>query len=133
MKTRCIQRKLILLIVILFCNFFSAPGDGQEDQASLLLDLKKARAAYEIAQQKLENDKRLFENNAISQGEYNQSKNELLSREVDYQKLILRVIAQQSYIIVEKAIKYQTTGGERRVKITLRSTMEGNQVYLSQF
>jgi len=133
MKTRCIRSKLILLTVILFCNFFSAPGDGQEDQASLLLDLKKARAAYEIAQQKLENDKRLFENNAISEEEYNQSKNELLSREVDYQKLILRVIAQQSYIIVEKAIKYQTPGGERRVKITLRSTMEGNQEYLSQF
>ena len=129
MKTRCIRRKLILLTVILFCNFFSAPGEGQEDQASLLLDLKKARAAYEIAQQKLENDKRLFENNAISEEEYNQSKNELLSREVDYQKLILRVIAQQSYIIVEKAIKYQTPGGERRVKITLRSTMEGNQEY----
>ena len=53
MKTRCIRSKLILLTVILFCNFFSAPGDGQEDQASLLLDLKKARAAYEIAQQKL--------------------------------------------------------------------------------
>lgn len=106
---------------------------SQENQASLLLDLKEARAKYEIARQNLEKDKRLFENNAISEEQYNQSKNELLSREVAYQKLILRVISQQSYIIVEKAVKYQNLSGERRVKVTLRSTMEGNQEYLSQF
>ena len=40
---------------------------AQDDQASLLLDLKKARASYEIARQKLENDQKLFENDAISQ------------------------------------------------------------------
>ena len=65
--------------------------------------------------------------------EYNQYQNELLSREVDYQKLILRVISLQSFIIVVKAIKYQTRNGDRRVKVTLRSTMEGNQEYLQQF
>jgi len=106
---------------------------AQADQASLLLDLKKAKAAYDIAKQNFENDKKLFENKAISENQYNQSKNELLSREVDYQKLILRIMAQQSYIIVEKAIKYQTRRGKRRVKVTLRSTMEGNQEYLNQF
>ena len=114
---------------------FSLPGSGraQEDQASLILDLKKARAAYEISREKLDNDKKLFENKAISEDEYNKSKNELMGREVDYQKLILRVMAQQSYVIVEKAVKYQTRKGERRVKVTLRSTMEGNQEYLDQF
>ena len=123
------------IIWIVFFLSFVIPHTvlGQEDQASLLLDLKKARASYEIANQKYENDKKLFENNAISEEEYITSSNELLSREVDYQKLILRVIAQQSYVIVEKAVKYQTPAGERRVKVTLRSTMEGNQEYLSQF
>jgi len=42
-------------------------------------------------------------------------------------------MAEQSYIIVEKAVKYQTRKGERRVRVTLRSTMEGNQEYLNQF
>ena len=106
---------------------------AQTDQASLLLDLKKAKAAYDIAKQNFENDKKLFDNKAISENQYNQSRNELLSREVDYQKLILQVMAQQAYIIVEKAIKYQTRRGKRRVKVTLRSTMEGNQEYLNQF
>ena len=99
----------LIITVILACSVF-----GQSDQASLLLDLKKARAAYEISKQKLENDRKLFENKAISEDEFNRSKNETLSREVDYQKLILRVMAQQSYIIVEKAVKYQSRSGERR-------------------
>jgi len=121
-----------LLIMALLMGI-TKPVTGQQDQASLILDLKKAKASYEIARDNFENDKKLFENKAISENQYNQSKNELLSREVDYQKLILRVMAQQSYIIVEKAIKYQTRRGKRHVKITLRSTMEGNQEYLDQF
>lgn len=121
----------IALLISLY--FAPATAIAQDDQASLLLDLKKARAAYEIARQKLDNDKELFENKAISEDEYNKSKNELMSTEVDYQKLILKVMAQQSYIIVEKGVKYQTPKGERRVKLTLRSTMEGNQEYLNQF
>ena len=106
---------------------------AQQGQASLLLDLKKARAAYEVASQKLDTDRKLYENKAISEDEYTSSKNSAMSLEVDYQKLILQVISQQSYVIVERAVKYQTPSGERRVKVTLRSTMAGNQEYLDQF
>lgn len=120
---------LSTLLVLLI----SSSAAGQGSQASLILDLKKARATYETARDNYENDKELYENQAISENQYNESKNTLLSREVDYQKLILSVMAQQSYIIVEKAIKYQAPGGKRRVKVTLRSTMEGNQEYLKQF
>lgn len=121
-------------IFILFLFFsITTIAKGQEDQAGIALDLKKARAAYEIAQQKYENDKELYEQKAISLSEFNSSKNEFLSKEVDYQKLILRLISQQSYIIVEKAVKYQNAKGEKRVRLTLRSSTEGNQDYLQQF
>ena len=101
---------------------------AQEDsEAALLLDLKKTRADYEVAKQKLYNEK------AISANDFNRSKNELLSKEVDYQKLILKLISQQSYITVERAVKYQDQRGERKVKITLKSALEGNEEYLSQF
>lgn len=126
----------VLIMILAVCALRAAapsPVCAQTDQASLLLDLKKARAAYDVARQKLENDRKLFENKAIAEDEFTKSKNELLGCEVDYQKLILRVIAEQSYIIVEKAVKYQTSTGERRVRVTLRSTMEGNQEYLDQF
>ena len=104
-----------------------------QDKASIMLDLKKARADYEVARQKFENDTRLYDEKAISANEYTMSRNALLSQEVNYQKLILQLISQQSYVIIDRAVKYQTANGERRVKITLKSTLEGNEEYLSQF
>jgi len=122
-------KRIITVIITLNCLVCFA----QTDQASLLLDLKKARAAYEIAKQIHENDKDLLDNGALSEVEYNNSRNELLGAEVDYQKLILQLLSQQSYIIIEKAVKYQSKKGEKKVKLTLKSTMEGNQDYLKQF
>jgi hypothetical protein len=122
-----------LLAVLASIILLSVTSRSQEDQAGIALDLKKARAAYEIAQQKYDNDKELYDQKAISLSEFNNSKNEFLSKEVDYQKLILRLISQQSYVIVEKALKYQNDKGEKRVRLTLRSSTEGNQDYLQQF
>jgi len=128
------MKKVLVIIFLSFClGHILLPLSAQEDQASLLLELKKARASYDIARQNFENDENLLENDAISRAEYNQSRNELLTREVDYQKLLLQLISQQSYVAVEKAVKYRTPAGEKRVKVTLRSTMEGNQDYLKQF
>jgi hypothetical protein len=123
--------KKILYISLLFLLFVRVRS--QEDQAGIALDLKKARAAYEIARQKYENDKELYDQKAISLAEFNDSKNESLSKEVDYQKLILKLISQQSYIIIEKAVKYQNRKAEKRIKLTMRSSTEGNQDYIRQF
>lgn len=124
-------KKLLLLaaLIIIASGAFSQ----QENEASLILDLKKARASFDMAKQKYENNKKLIENKAISEDEFTQSKNELLSSEVDYQKLILRLISQQSYVVIEKAIKYQDSHGDKKVKIVLRNAMEGNQEFLNQF
>ncbi|MDP3003337.1 MAG: NEW3 domain-containing protein [Bacteroidales bacterium] len=124
--------KRLFFFIICFL-FIQMPGFSQEDQASIALDLKKARAAYEIAKQKYDNDKELYDQKAISLAEFNNSKNESLSKEVDYQKLILKLISQQSYIIIEKAVKYQNNKAEKRVQLILRSSTEGNQDYLQQF
>ena len=113
--------------------FFLTGNMFAQDQASIMLDLKKARAEYEVAKQQFENDTRLYDEKAISANDYTKSKNNLLSQEVNYQKLILQLISQQSYVIIDRAVKYQTASGERRVKITLKSTLEGNEEYLSQF
>jgi hypothetical protein len=129
-----VKRGLIALALICaVCLAAHGQHAAGADKASILLDLRKARADYEVARQQLENDTRLFEEKAISANEYTKSKNALLSREVDYQKLILQLISQQSYVIIERAVKYQTANGERRVKIILKSTLEGNEEYLSQF
>ena len=123
-----------MILVVLLCRITVLNGYCQgESEAALLLDLKKVRADYEVAKQKYENDIKLYEEKAISLNDYNRSKNELLSREVDYQKLILRLISQQSYITVEQAVKYQNERGDRKVKVTLNSALEGNEEYLNQF
>ncbi|NOY96179.1 MAG: hypothetical protein GXO81_07340 [Chlorobi bacterium] len=123
--------KTITLIAALFISGIII--SNAQGQASLILDLKKSRVAYEMAKNKFENDTKLLDEKAISQMEYSKSKNELLSAEVEYQKLMLKLISEQSYIIIEKAVKYQTPDGDKRVRVTIRSSMEGNQDYLSQF
>lgn len=128
---RHIKSMIPLLFIFLFMPLIiRAQG---ETEATLLLDLKKTRADYEVARQKFQNDTKLYNEKAISANDFNRSKNELLSKEVDYQKLILKLISQQSYITVERAVKYQDQRGERKVKITLKSALEGNEEYLSQF
>jgi uncharacterized membrane protein len=107
-----------------------AQGDTE---AALLLDLRKARADFQVARQKYENDTKLYEEKAISVNDFNRSRNELLSKEVDYQKLILKLISRQSYITVDQAVKYQNERGARKVKITLMSALEGNGEYLRLF
>ncbi len=128
------MKNIIIFCIALVCCVccFSVQAQGG-DEASLLLDLKKARAGYDAAKQKYDNDRRLYDEKAISENEFTKSKNALLSSEVDYQKLILQLISRQSYVIVEQAVKYQAADGNRRVKITLRSTSEGNAAYLEQF
>jgi len=127
-----VKPAMTLVISLYIITAVSAFPQG-ENQAALLLDLKKVRADFEVSKQKYENDTKLFGEKAISLNDLNRSKNELLSREVDYQKLILKLISQQSYITVEQAIKYQNERGERKVKVTLSSAMEGNEEYLNQF
>ncbi|MDL2304040.1 NEW3 domain-containing protein [Bacteroides sp. OttesenSCG-928-D19] len=126
------MKKISIILFMLVLAMAQARAQG-DTEAALLLDLKKTRADYEVAKQKFENDTKLFNEKAISPNDYNRSKNELLSREVDYQKLILKLISQQSYITVERAVKYQDKRGNRKVKITLKSALEGNEEYLAQF
>lgn len=125
--------KIKTIILSLFLCVSGVVSLTAQDRASLILDLKKTKVAYEMAKNKFENDAKLLEEKAISQMEYSKSKNELLSAEVEYQKLMLKLISEQSYIVVEKAVKYQTPTGDKRVRVTIRSSMEGNQDYLSQF
>ncbi len=124
---------LLLAFILTVVTSLFAQDQGGASEASLLLDLKKAKAAYEVSRQKYENDLKLYNEKAVSLNDLNRSKNELLTREVDYQKLILQLISQQSYITIEKAVKYQSGKGEKRVKITLQSSLEGNGEYLEQF
>ncbi|MCD6115485.1 hypothetical protein J7K93_00580 [bacterium] len=128
-KTRAVK---IILALMLSAGSLYAQKSGT-DQAALLLDLKKARINYEAAKKHFENDKRLFSQDAISKNEFEHSKNSMLGSQVEYQKLILRVISEQSYIVIERAVKYQTRSRQRKVRVVLKSTASGNEEYLKFF
>jgi len=126
--------RIFFYITIFIISFYTTAGFSQETgKASLLLDLKKARASYENARQQYQSDKKLWNQKAISKQEIEQSKNNLLRKEVDYQKLLLKLVSKQSYLTIENAVKYQNDEGERRVKLTISSASEGNQEYLNRF
>jgi uncharacterized membrane protein len=125
-------KQVVTLLLAIAFALTQAQAQG-ETEAALLLDLKKARADFQVARQKYENDTKLYDEKAISVNDFNRSRNELLSKEVDYQKLILKLISQQSYITVDQAVKYQNERGDRKVRITLTSALEGNEEYLKQF
>ena len=131
----CRQAKHIcLLIILIFSMFGTSYGQNAgHDLATLMLDLKQARADYDVARQQFEKNTSMYEKGAISESAYAKLKNELLNSEIAYQKLILQTVSQQAYIIIDKAVKYQTANGERRVKVTLKSTLGGNEEYLSHF
>lgn len=129
-----ITRRNLIVICFFSILFFSLESLSQStNKASLLLDLKKARAAYENSRQQFKSDEKLWKEKAISKQEFEQSKNQLLRKEVAYQKLLLKLVSEQSYLIVEDAVKYQSKSGERRVKLTIQSATEGNQEYLNRF
>lgn len=119
---------IILILALFFCE-----SKAENTQAALLLDLKQAKSSYNSAREKVTNNKKLLDNNAISLDAYNNSKSMMLSAEIKYQKLLLKLMADQSYILVQKAIKYQAESGERRVKVLLKSTMDNNKEYLKMF
>ncbi len=121
-----------ILLTLIFCGITTVYAQD-ESEASLLLDLKKTRAEYEVLKQRFDNDSRLYDEKALSLSELTTTRNELLAKEVDYQKLILRLIAQQSYLTIEDAVKYQNREEKRMVRVTLKSAMEGNEEYLNQF
>ena len=66
-----------------FLFLFLSENIFAQDKASIMLDLKKARANYEVARQQFENDTRLYDEKAISANDYTKSKNNLLSWEFD--------------------------------------------------
>ena len=127
MKKDSSRHRYVTVFTIL-CTVLIVPASGQE--GSVYLDLGKARAVYEMAKKTMDSDKILFDKQVLSAEEYNKTRRALLDAEVDYQKALLVILGQSTHILVERAVKYQTPTGERRVKLTLGSTGFGGKEIL---
>ncbi len=99
---------------------------NQRDNDYPLLGLKRAKEAYEAARAEYERQKVLQERNLISAKDLEQAYRNFSDAEVNYQQSLLTVVFEQQYVVVSRAVKYQASGGRKRVRVTLANASGGS-------
>ena len=99
-----------------------SPFPNARDDSYPLLGLKRAKSAYETAQNALERQKGLFEKGLISPEEYENAINTFEDSEVNYQQSLQVLLFEQQFVSIKKAIKSQDEAGKKHVHVTLENT-----------
>ena len=99
-----------------------SPFPNARDDSYPLLGLKRAKSAYETAENALNRQKDLFEKGLISPEEYENAVNTFEDAEVNYQQSLLVLLFEQQFVSIKKAIKSQDDDGKKRVRVTLENT-----------
>lgn len=99
---------------------------NQRDNDYPLLGLKRAKEAFEAARAEYERQKVLQERNLISAKDLEQAYRNFSDAEVNYQQSLLTVVFEQQYVVVSRAVKYQASGGRKRVRVTLTNASGGS-------
>lgn len=103
----------------------SSTNFNQRDDEYRMLGLKRAKAAFEMADTDFKRVEKLFNEGFVAEQELIQAKQRRSDAEVNYQQSLLAVIFEDQYVSVDKAVKYQKTDGSKRVALTLRNTSGG--------
>ena len=98
---------------------------NQRDNTYPLLGLKRAKEAYETARDDYERQKALFDKQLISRQELDRVYRNYSDAEVNYQQSLLAVLFEQQYVIISRAVKYQSQGNRKRVRLTLENATGG--------
>jgi len=113
---------LLLLICSAELHSQSATNFNQRDDQYRLLGLKRAKAVYESARADFKRAENLFSKKLISEQEYLRTKHLMTDAEVNYQQSLLAVIFEEQYVSVVEAVKYQSSKGNKHVRLTLANT-----------
>lgn len=98
---------------------------NQRDDEYRLLGLKRAKEAYEAAKAEYERQVQLADKKLISDQEVERARRNYSDAEVNYQQSLLAVVFEQQYVVVSRAIKYQTGGNRKGVRLTLENASGG--------
>lgn len=98
---------------------------NQRDDEYRLLGLKRAKEAYETAKADYERQKQLADKNLISEKDVETARRNYSDAEVNYQQSLLAVVFEQQYVVVSSAIKYQTGGNRKGVRLTIDNASRG--------
>jgi len=96
------------------------------DERYKFLALKRAYTNLKEARAEFERAEKLLSQGLISRAEYEQAKAIFDDATITYQQSLLNVIFAKPHISIDRAIKYQTPNGEKRVKLILRNTSGGS-------
>lgn len=115
----------ILLLVTSAVFAQTATNYNPRDDQYKLLGLKRALDAYNLAKAEFDRQKELLEKGLIAKADLERSERNYREAEVNYQQSLLAVIYEKRYISIQKAVKYQLAGGQRRVRLTLANMTSG--------
>jgi hypothetical protein len=107
------------------------------DERFKSLYLEKAQSDYKVRKDEFARQQKLYEKGLISEQEFRESENLFKNAQITYQQAILSLAFDQPHITIDKALKYQSRDGKKRVRVTLRNTtgglIEGRKIQLEDF
>src|ERR1700690_805720 len=107
------------------------------DERFKSLYLEKVQTDYKVQKSEFERQKLLHDKGLISEKEFSESDANFKNAQITYQQAILSIAFEQPHITIEKAVKYQSRDGKKRVRLTMKNTtaglIEGNKVQLEDF
>ena len=132
------MRGLIIALVLLVME--TASGQmlyNPNDERFKSLYLEKVQSEYKVQKEEFNRQKMLYEKQLISEKEFKESEARFKTAQITYQQAILSLAFEQPHITIEKAIKYQSRDGKKRVRLTLKNTtgglIEGKKIQLEDF
>lgn len=123
--------RLLLLVIVLAAATAEAQYNSfnQRDDKYRLLGLKRAKEYFEVTRKEFDRQQDLFNKGLISQVELDRVRNSFADAEVNYQQSLLAVLFEQQYVTIERAVKYQSTAGSKRVKLTVANASGGSEEF----
>lgn len=131
MNSKKTMRYWIVVLILGLIGFSSVSGQvnssfNQRDDQYRLLGLKRARELYDVARSEYERQQELFSRNLINKAELERAHSVFSDAEVNYQQSLLAVLFEQQYVSVTAAVKYQSAGDAKRVRLTLANMSGGS-------
>jgi hypothetical protein len=103
----------------------AAQDFNQRDDKYVLLGLKRARQAYEVARKELARQEELFSRGLVPESQRDLAHRAFAEAEVNYQQSMLAVLFEEQYVAVRAAVKRRDEAGRSSVTLRLENTAGG--------
>jgi hypothetical protein len=133
-----ISRKLLIVPLIIWTQLAIAQLlYNPNDERFKSLYLEKVQSDYKVQKDDFNRQKILYEKHLISEKEFRESEASFKTALITYQQAILSLAFEQPHITIDKAVKYQSRDGKKKVRLILRNTtgglIEGRKIELEDF